>query len=91
MTLSVRLLDREEILAALLRDAVEEFEDSSQGQGARERLCRAVLGVADRLEPPLRLVADPLPPEGARRMLAALDALPAYVEHGNDNQSRRVR
>lgn len=89
MTTSVRLLDRESILAALLRDAVEEFEDSSQGVGARERFVFAVMGVADRLEPAVRLVADPLPAEGARRLLKALGEQEDYIA-GNDDQSVRV-
>lgn len=90
MTLSVRLLDREEILAALLRDAVEEFEDSSQGQGARDRFRDAVMSVADRLAPAIRLVSTPIPAEGARRLLAALEAQEDYLQ-SNDAQSRRVR
>lgn len=91
MTASVRTLDREEVLAAQLRDAVEEFEDSSQGVNARLRFCVQVLKVADRLAPAVRLVASPIPAEGARRLLADLEALPGYIRNGNDDQSRRVR
>lgn len=90
MSVSVRVLGNEELLAALLRDAAEEFEDSSQGQGARDRFRDAVMGVADRLAPPVRLVADPLPQSGARRLLTALESLEDTMRDGNDNQSVRV-
>lgn len=85
MATSVSIVDREEVLAAQLRDAVEEFEDSSQGVNARMRFCVQVLKVADRLAPPVRLVASPIPAEGARRLLADLDALPDYIQNGRSD------
>lgn len=82
MTASVRVIDREEVLAAQLRDAVEEFEDSSQGVNARLRFCVQVLKVADRLSPPVRLITTPLPAEGARRLLAAMESLEDVIDRG---------
>lgn len=68
--------------ANLLREAVADFEDSSQGEGACRQFCQEILVIADRIEPATRLVAVPLPAEGARRLLAALEAAPDYIERG---------
>lgn len=53
--------------AAELRDAVERLESSELSISSVATLCKRVIDVADRLDPPLRLVQD-------RHLLADIDA-----------------
>lgn len=82
MTVTRLEVDRDARNAAALRLAVEEFEDADMDEGSAAVLCEAVMGIADRLCPPVRLISSPLPAEGARRLLRALEDAPTYIEGG---------
>lgn len=81
MTVVTRQIGSTRTNAAILRDAVAQLTESEISLSSVERLCRRVLKVADRIDPPVRL-ADPLPQEGARRLLAAMEGLEDVIDRG---------
>lgn len=65
--------------AQLLRNAVEDFEDGALTPASAAAFCIRVLNIADRVDPPLRLVDGPVPARGARRLNAAMGRLEGAI------------
>lgn len=75
--------------AAELRDAVETLEGSELSLSSVATLCKRVIDVADRLDPPLRVVRDEAllydverAAPGAHRLKVALHSLTEVADRG---------